>query len=438
MIFKDHKRHPQEGLAKISLLAAALTLLVAIAPTKSFAVDDVDFLEKLSGGDVHGFANMGFRDDTSTDYHRRFSRGFYLNNFDLYYSPDMGNRTRFLAEVVFEPDAENQAPTFDAERLQAGYVVSNNLTIWAGRFHTPLGYYTIAYHHGMELQTAIEKPRFIDFEDHYGVLPVHSNGLLLNYTNNIGDHRYSLMAWTANSDRLTVDGNDFTMLDFDMVHNNAFKLAAGARVNWIFGGALDGWTIGATYLHEGVDWDGGGGGENYKTGTPQGTGAPDVTPNPNVQNSAYNAAGASGLFSSDLNMTVLHVVYDKDGIEFLNELYMFNNGAQFFNNTTPGAWDKNSSTYASTAGFSQLAYWFQGKYAPFVRYERGDFNTQDPYFMSQYNGLPYMKIAGGYHHILNDNSALKIEYSGTQFFAKSFTNIGQNYSDIQIDYSIRF
>ena len=378
-----------------------------------------NLLERTTGVPVHGFANMGYAVDSSSDNHRRYARGFYLNNFDLYFSPDLGSRVRFLSEVVFEPDAADQSPGFDAERLQAGYVVSKNLTAWIGRFHTPIGYYVLAYHHGMQLQTAVEKPRFLDFEDHYGVLPVHSNGLWLNGNATLGDERLALMAWISNSDRITTDGNGFSSLDFNMVHNENHKLGVGARVNWISGG-IDGLQAGVMVLHQTVD-SMGGGGTTYSSsgGTNDVDSGSASSVNPNT----------GGTFSSNFLMAGMHLVYEGHGIEFINEIYGFHNSDYL---------DPSGQTYNSAAGFSQLAYWINGVSAPYVRYERGSFNVNDPYFAGQYNGLPYSKWAVGYRYNLDENAAVKVEYSKVAFNASSATNTGQGYDDIHLDYSIRF
>ena len=390
-----------------------------------------NYIEKYTGLALHGFANMGYAADTSTDNHRRFARGFYLNNFDLYYNPDIGDRVRFLSEVVFEPDAEDQSPSFDAERLQAGYVFNNALTVWVGRFHTPIGYYAIAYHHGMQLQTAVEKPRFLDFEDHYGVIPVHTNGLWFNGNLTFGAERLAVMAWLGNSDRITTDGANFSGLDFNMGHtDNAHQhLATGARVNWVASGKLDGLQLGATILSELID-SRGGGSPTYGTNAvtqpnqtnpvvPGAGGVPDTSINPNT----------GGSFSSSFLMYGMHLTYEAHGFEFLNEAYGFNNSDRL---------DSSGAVYKSFAGYSQLAYWIDGKNAPYARFEHGAFSTKDPYFAGQYNGLPYSKSAGGYRYNVSDNAALKVEVSRTLFYATSNTNNGQNFNDVHMDYSVRF
>ena len=46
-----------------------------------------------------------------------------------------------------------------------------------GRYHTAIGYYNNAYHHGKWLQTAAERPHIYDFEDSGGLLPIHNVGV---------------------------------------------------------------------------------------------------------------------------------------------------------------------------------------------------------------------------------------------------------------------
>ena len=171
-----------------------------------------------------------------------------------------------------------------------------------GRFHTPIGYYVIAYHHGMNLQTAVEKPRFLDFEDHFGIVPVHSNGLWLNGSTVVGDQRLGLQAWLTNSDRMVTDGSGFSNLDFDMVHTQNFHMAYGARFQWTAGGDLDGLQIGATVLKETIDYLGAG----QETYGPTG-GTPDPTLNPNTGNT----------FTSNFLMYGMHAVYEAHGIELI-------------------------------------------------------------------------------------------------------------------------
>ena len=46
-----------------------------------------------------------------------------------------------------------------------------------GRYHTAIGYYNTAYHHGTWFQTATGRPFIFAFEDEGGILPIHNVGI---------------------------------------------------------------------------------------------------------------------------------------------------------------------------------------------------------------------------------------------------------------------
>src|SRR5207237_2007493 len=101
--------------------------------------------------------------------------GFAVGSLDFYLTPDIGKvRTLVEMNVGVEEDGET---VIDLERAQIVYSFSDQLTLWLGRFHTPFGYWNMAFHHGAQIQTSILRPRFLDFEDDGGVLPVHTTGL---------------------------------------------------------------------------------------------------------------------------------------------------------------------------------------------------------------------------------------------------------------------
>ena len=71
-----------------------------------------------------------------------------------------------------------------------------------GRYHTSIGYYNTAYHHGKWFQTAVGRPFLFRFEDEGGILPIHNVGvsvqgripsgkLGLNYVAEMGNGRTS-------------------------------------------------------------------------------------------------------------------------------------------------------------------------------------------------------------------------------------------------------
>src|SRR5437870_9865249 len=126
----------------------------------------------LFGTPLHGFGDVGGL--VTNAKNRR--KGFTVGSLDFYLTPDFGANVRGLAELNFEMNSESDLDV-DLERFQLGYAFGDYATAWLGRFHTPCGYFNTAFHHGTQLQTAVRRPQFLDFEDKGGILPVHTVGL---------------------------------------------------------------------------------------------------------------------------------------------------------------------------------------------------------------------------------------------------------------------
>lgn len=94
---------------------------------------------------------------------------------DIFYSADFG-RLRTLAEFEIMRGKTPKAGTM--ERLQIGWLMNPDTTVWLGRYHTPFGYWNTEYHHGSYLQSAITRPGIIDFGAG-APLARHLTGLLL-------------------------------------------------------------------------------------------------------------------------------------------------------------------------------------------------------------------------------------------------------------------
>jgi hypothetical protein len=99
---------------------------------------------------------------------------------DLYYSGDSG-RFRFLSELQIDQGG------WDMERLQVGWRLAPEVSLWFGRYHNPIGYWNMEHHHGHYMETSAERPRIIEFEDEGGPLPIHLTGFLLQGAHAMGD-----------------------------------------------------------------------------------------------------------------------------------------------------------------------------------------------------------------------------------------------------------
>ena len=121
---------------------------------------------------IRGFNDVNFLAHQDGDAPRTFSIG----QLDLFLSSRLGSDFSTVGEIVFEASDENVLGV-DVERILLQYSPSDRFTIAAGRFHTGIGYYNTAYHHGNWFQTATGRPFIFRFEDEGGLLPVHGVGV---------------------------------------------------------------------------------------------------------------------------------------------------------------------------------------------------------------------------------------------------------------------
>ena len=83
---------------------------------------------------------------------------------------ELGPSLDALAELAFE--TTSAGPLADVEQVAMRWRRGPG-ELELGRFHTDLGYWNTAYHHGLWLQIPIERPRALRFEDDGGLIPAH-------------------------------------------------------------------------------------------------------------------------------------------------------------------------------------------------------------------------------------------------------------------------
>ncbi len=118
----------------------------------------------------------GFTDVVFTTGEPPAAAAFELGQFDLFMTSQVSDRISFLSETVFEYD---EGFIVDVERVIVKFEWAHYLSVSAGKHHTPIGYWNTAYHHGSLLQPTIQRPLLFRFEDEGGILPIHTVGLLL-------------------------------------------------------------------------------------------------------------------------------------------------------------------------------------------------------------------------------------------------------------------
>jgi len=316
--------------------------------------------DENSGLKLHGFADVGAAWSSRQDPNRL--RGFNVGTVDFYLTPQFGDRVRSLVELAFEY-TQDEGVEVDLERMQIGYTASDALTLWAGRFHTPIGWWNTAYHHGANLQTSLTRPRFLDFEDRGGVLPVHSVGLWASGKSALGPGRIVYDAYLTNGPRINGGRLKFNAFNDD----NVGKMLGGSLA-YEPSGALSGLVVGVHGFGMGVD---------------------------------VYANDGTVLRRTKLRMAGGLLAYNERDWEAIGEVYQFSNSDSI-----------GSSRRSSNLWFAQIGKTID-MLTPFVRYERSSLDPGDYYFASQREARSYRRVALGARYALDARAALKIELSRT-------------------------
>jgi hypothetical protein len=247
---------------------------------------------------------------------------FQAGEFDLFITSKLSDHLSFLAEVVLGPDTTNVFG-IDIERYQFTYRKNRYFSASAGRFHTSIGYYNTAFHHGNWFSTAEGRPIMYLFEDAGGILPVHMVGL--SFAGEVPNTEKLGLHWVAE-----VGNGASSFIDTVAVQNfytdrnyKATNLAAFIRPQ-----AVPGLQIGGSWYHDGLS--------------------------------------PAGLPQIIQNIESGYVVYLTPNWEFFTEGVLLSN---HFTGT--------SQSFRSPMAYTQLARAF-GIYKPYFRYQYVRDNVNDP------------------------------------------------------------
>jgi hypothetical protein len=326
-------------------------------------------------GALRGFADVGagYSDNSNAN------KGFTVGSLDLYLTPQLGERVRALAELVFEVD-ENGENSLDLERFQLGYAFNDALMGWMGRFHAPLGYWNTAFHHGRFLQTSLLRPRFIEFEDRNGIVPMHIIGAWGTGMVRTESGRFTYDLFTGNNPSIS-DGQ----LNPNIAGTKSPGLSAGFNLGYRPIGLLDGLKFGVHGLSATVR---------------------DNLQPPN---------------QTDLRILGAYAGLEGGKWEAISEYYYFHN-----NNVATGG-----GPYNSWAAFGFLGYHF-GPWIPYTRVERAVIDSADAYFAQLNNGHTYSRQALGLRYDLGANAALTLEVNHTREVPIP------SYDEVLFQYSVQF
>ena len=333
-----------------------------------------------AGVPLHGFISVGYANLPklpSLPNTLNEKSGFQMKNVDFYMTPNFGDQLKALMEFNLEY-TDQGVLTYDLERFEIGYVFNDLANVWVGRFHTPFGQWNTAYHHGHYIQTSIDRPRFIAFEDQGGVLPSHTVGVMESGTLrvNSGD-RIAYDLFVGNGSRIipASDGNTLgiplgNQLEFNPVGDDNANVAFGGRASYTLANTL---TLGLHALSETVN--------TYDAN--------------NVQLNSTQVKFYGGYYFLEWN-----------NWESIGEYY------QFKNKDVSGP-QGNTGTHDSWAGYAQLSYTFNNIWTPYVRTEKAALDQTDYYFGSLDSGRAYTRNVAGIRWDFNKSAALKFEFDRT-------------------------
>lgn len=117
---------------------------------------------------------MIFGDASYIATERNVPEGFTLGQLVAHMNAGLADRLIVSAEATVTP--RNAGTIATLERLIVRYEFSDALKLSAGRYHTPIAWWNTQYHHGVWLQTSIDRPRLVRFGT--PLIPVHFLGLL--------------------------------------------------------------------------------------------------------------------------------------------------------------------------------------------------------------------------------------------------------------------
>lgn len=301
---------------------------------------------------IQGFADVNFRASNG----RGTTNAFSLGQLDLFITSQLSEKFSVVSELIMEAKRDNSFE-FEIHRLLLRYAMNDYLNLSAGRYHSGIGYYNTAFHHGSYFATAANRPFLFAFEGQGGVLPLHNVGVSATGRIPSGSLglRYIAEVGNGRSARSAIDRSVQTA--FDENNGKSYNLGLNARPDW-----LPGLQTGFSFYHDRL--------------TP--TAAPNI----------------------DQRIMAAHVIYQSPRYEWLNE-------AVFIRHKPESA--GGVATY--TPGFyTQFARRF-GKAQPYFRYQYVNASARDSLLrdIGRRNGPSF-----GLRYDVTNYAAFKSQYDRTE------------------------
>lgn len=178
---------------------------------------------------VMGFGDVGYisRDGSNED-------GFAIGQAVAHLGASLGDSFSVFGE--FSATAREGDHHIGIERLIVKYDFSDTYKLSAGRYHTPIGYWNAAFHHGAWLQTTVSRPEMTKFGSK--IVPIHFVGALLegnlpsgrlglDYKVGIGNGRHTSLSGAGDDHDVNSDKAWMVQLNSKPRRWNALKVGIG-------------------------------------------------------------------------------------------------------------------------------------------------------------------------------------------------------------------
>jgi hypothetical protein len=177
--------------------------------------------------DVMGFGDISYLSRAQDD-----PGGFAIGQAVAHLSASLDKSFGIFGE--FSLTAHDSEYKSEVERLILKYEFSDQFKLSAGRYHTPIGYWNSAFHHGAWLQTTVSRPEVVKFGSL--IVPIHfvgalleggmpRNALGLSYMAGFGNGRHANIARAG--DAGDVNDNNAWMLQLNTMPSKLYGFHAG-------------------------------------------------------------------------------------------------------------------------------------------------------------------------------------------------------------------
>ena len=340
----------------IAFIACLLTVQGAFAEGVRTSSQDEMVASAVAAASQPEFNVIGFGDISYLSREASDPGGFAIGQAVAHVTASLDDSLRVFGE--FSMTARDNEYKATIERLIVRYDFSDAFKLSGGRYHSPIGYWNSAFHHGAWLQTTVSRPEIAKFGSK--IIPIHFVGVLLegsllkqdlgmSYKAGFGNGRHEDVSQAG--DAGDINGDDAWMLQFNVSPTRFFGLQAGV---------------------------------GYYTDT--------VTPSdrPEIDEQIFSA----------------FVAWERETPEFIAE-YLHSEHEFAANSSVSGNVD---------AWYVQFAYRLAAQkrqWKPYLRYESTDVDDSDPLLGDQ--GLDYEGAIVGIRWDFSPYAALKGEYRNEEF-----------------------